>query len=73
MYVADMVEGIYKLMHSDLEGPANIGFPQYVSLDELVHTVVETSGKKIQVRYVEESVSVQSRNFSNARIYSTGW
>jgi len=72
-YVADMVEGIYKLMHSDLEGPANIGCPQYVSVDELVHTVVEVAGKKIHVRHVEGPVGVQSRNFSNARIYNTGW
>ena len=72
-YVADMVEGIYLLMHSELEGPANIGCPQYVSVDELVHTVVEVSGKKIHVRHVEGPVGVQSRNFSNARIYTTGW
>jgi GDP-D-mannose 3', 5'-epimerase len=72
-YVADMVEGIYLLMHSDLEGPANIGCPQYVSVDELVRTVAEVSGKKIQIRHVAGPVGVQSRNFSNARIYSTGW
>jgi GDP-D-mannose 3',5'-epimerase len=72
-YIADMVEGIYLLMHSDLEGPANIGCPQYVSVDELVQTVVETSGKTINVKHVEGPVGVQSRNFSNARIYSTGW
>lgn len=72
-YVADMVEGIYLLMHSDLEGPANIGCPQYVSVDELVHTVVEASGKTIHVWHVEGPVGVQSRNFSNARIYTTGW
>jgi nucleoside-diphosphate-sugar epimerase len=72
-YIADMVEGIYLLMHSDLEGPANIGCPQYVSVDELVHTVAEVAGKKIHVRHVEGPVGVQSRNFSNARIYTTGW
>ena len=72
-YVANMVEGIYKLMHSGLEGPANIGCPQYVNVDELVLTVVEASGKKIQIKYIEGPVGVQSRNFSNARIYTTGW
>jgi GDP-D-mannose 3', 5'-epimerase len=72
-YIADMVEGIFLLMHSDLEGPANIGCPQYVSVDELVQTVVKVSGKTIQVRHVDGPVGVQSRNFSNARIYSTGW
>ena len=72
-YVADMIEGIYLLMHSDLEGPANIGCPQYVSVDELVQTVAETAGKKIHIKHVEGPVGVLSRNFSNARIYSIGW
>jgi len=72
-YIADMLEGIYMLMHSDLECPANIGCPQYVSVDELVQAVVEASGKTLHVRHIEGPVGVQSRNFSNARIYSTGW
>jgi len=68
-----MVEGIYLLMHSELEGPANIGCPQYVSVDELAATVAEVAGKKVNIRHVEGPVGVQSRNFSNARIYTTGW
>jgi len=72
-YVGDMVDGIYLLMHSDLEGAVNIGCPQYVAVDELVATVAEVAGKKIHVRHVDGPVGVQSRNFSNARIYSIGW
>lgn len=72
-YVDDMVEGIYLPMHSDLEGPVNIGCPQYVTVDELVATVADVAGKKVNIRHVEGPVGVQSRNFSNERIYSTGW
>jgi GDP-D-mannose 3',5'-epimerase len=72
-YVADMVDGIYRLMHSDLEGAVNIGCPEYVSVNELVATVAQVAGKKINVKHVEGPVGVQSRNFSNERIYSTGW
>jgi nucleoside-diphosphate-sugar epimerase len=72
-YVDDMVDGIYMLMQSDLEGAVNIGCPQYVSVNELVDTVAKVAGKKINVKHVEGPVGVQSRNFSNARIYSTGW
>lgn len=72
-YVADIVEGICALMHSDLDRPANIGCPQYVSVDELVQTVAEVAGKKIHIKHVDGPVGVQSRNFSNARILSTGW
>jgi GDP-D-mannose 3', 5'-epimerase len=72
-YVEDMVEGIYLLMHSDLEGAVNIGCPEYVSVDELANTVMEVAGKKVQIKHVPGPVGVQSRNFSNERIYSLGW
>ena len=72
-HVNDMVEGIYLLMHSGLHEAVNIGCPQYVSVNELVATVAEVAGKSIHVHCVDGPLGVQSRNFSNARIYSTGW
>ena len=72
-YVSDLVEGIYLLTQSEMTEPANIGCPQYVSVDELVHIVSDVAGKKIHIRHVDGPVGVQSRNFSNARIYSLGW
>lgn len=72
-YVDDMVDGIYLLMQSNLEGAANIGCPQYVTVDELVQTVAEVAGKTIHIKHVAGPVGVQSRNFSNERIYSLGW
>lgn len=72
-YVDDMVDGIYRLMHSELTGPTNIGCPEYVSVDQLVHTVADIAGKRIRIRHVDGPVGVQSRNFSNERIYTTGW
>ena len=72
-YVEDMVDGIYRLTASSLVGPANIGSPEYVSVEQLVQTVADVAGKAIRIRYVEGPVGVQSRNFSNKRIYSVGW
>ena len=72
-YVDDMTDGIFRLMHSNLEGACNIGCPEYVSVDDLVKTVAKVAGKRIQIRHVEGPVGVESRNFSNTRIYSTGW
>jgi len=72
-YVDDMVDGIFRLMHSDLEGAVNIGCPQYVTVNELVEAVAKIAKKKINVRHVPGPVGVQSRNFSNGRIYSIGW
>ncbi|MEI8349056.1 MAG: NAD-dependent epimerase/dehydratase family protein [Candidatus Omnitrophota bacterium] len=72
-YVEDMLEGIRRLVESDLEGPTNIGSPEYVSVKELVDTVAKVSGKKFTIKWIEGPVGVQSRNFSNKKIYSTGW
>jgi nucleoside-diphosphate-sugar epimerase len=72
-YVSDMVDGIYLLMHSDLKGAVNIGCPQYVAVDELANTVAKVAGKKIIIKHVKGPVGVQSRNFSNERIFSLGW
>jgi GDP-D-mannose 3',5'-epimerase len=72
-YVSDMVNGIYLLMHSDLHGAVNIGCPQYISVDELANAVAKVAGKKINLKHVSGPVGVQSRNFSNERIYSLGW
>jgi nucleoside-diphosphate-sugar epimerase len=72
-YVDDMVDGIYRLTQSDMAGPTNIGSPEYVTVDDLVRTVAEVAGKRIGIVHVEGPVGVLSRNFSNERIYSTGW
>ncbi len=72
-YIDDMVDGIVRLMQSNLDGPVNIGCPQYVNVRELVATVAEVAGKRISIRSVPGPVGVISRNFSNARIESIGW
>lgn len=72
-YVSDLVDGIFRLTHSDLEGACNIGCPQYVTVNELVATVAKVAGKTIHIKHIEGPVGVQSRNFSNDRMYSIGW
>jgi len=72
-YVDDMVEGIHRLTQSSLTGPTNIGSAEYVSVAQLVNTVAQVAAKTIHTKYVEGPVGVQSRNFSNERIYSIGW
>jgi nucleoside-diphosphate-sugar epimerase len=72
-YVEDMVDGICRLMQSELEGPVNIGNPEYVTVDELVRTVIDVAGKDVKIRHVDGPIGVRSRNFSNQRIESLGW
>ena len=72
-YVDDLVEGVYTLMQSDLKAPTIIGGDEYVTVDELVQTVIDASGKEIYVEHVEGPVGVQARNFDKSRVKSLGW
>jgi nucleoside-diphosphate-sugar epimerase len=72
-YVDDLVDGIYTLTQSDLEGAANIGTEEYVSVNQLVETIIDVAGKDLRIEHVEGPVGVQARNFSKARIHSLGW
>jgi nucleoside-diphosphate-sugar epimerase len=64
--------------HPELvEGPggilAIIGGDEYVTVDELVETVIAVSGKEIEIEHVEGPVGVHARNFDKSKIKSLGW
>jgi nucleoside-diphosphate-sugar epimerase len=72
-YIDDLLDGIILLMKSDLKNGVNIGRRQYVSVIELVKTISEVAGKKINIKHIEGPVGVKARNFRNDLIKSIGW
>ena len=72
-YIDDLLDGIILLMKSDLQNGVNIGRRQYVSVIELVQTIAEVAGKKINIKHIEGPVGVNARNFRNDLIKSIGW
>jgi len=72
-YIEDMVRGIYMLTQSKIDEPVNIGLPEYVSVDQLAEVISEVAEKKISIKHIDGPVGVESRNFSNDKIYKTGW
>ncbi len=73
IYIDDLVEAIYKLMHSGIESPVNIGTETNYSVNELVETIAKVADKEIKTKTVEGPIGVQSRNFSHDKIRSLGW
>jgi nucleoside-diphosphate-sugar epimerase len=73
IYVDDLVDAVFRLMHSEIEEPVNIGSREYVSVNELVQMTAMVAGKTIRSRHVDGPVGVTSRNFSNDRIESLEW
>jgi GDP-D-mannose 3',5'-epimerase len=74
-YVADCVEGIYRLMQSDYREPLNLGTDELISIDELASQIVELSGKpNITIRHVDGPQGVRGRNSDNTRLREVlGW
>ncbi len=50
-YVSDLVEGIYKLMLTDIHEPVNLGNPEEMPILELAKQVLQIAGSKSQILY----------------------
>ena len=72
-YIDDLISGIRALVKSNIDQPTNIGSDEYVKVNDLANAVVAASGKKLKIKHIKGPVGVHSRNFSNSRIYTTGW
>jgi GDP-D-mannose 3',5'-epimerase len=74
-YVADCVEGIYRLMQSDYREPLNLGTDELISIDELASQIIELSGKpNMTIRHVDGPQGVRGRNSDNTRLREVlGW
>ena len=48
-YVDDQVEGIYRLLVSDIVEPVNIGNPDEKTINELAETIIRISGSKSKI------------------------
>ena len=48
-YVADTVEGIYRLMLSGINEPVNIGNPYEMTILEFAHKIIEITGSKSKI------------------------
>ena len=50
-YVDDLVEGIYRLLHSDHTGPINIGNPEELTVLDVAERILKLVGSKSKIVY----------------------
>ncbi len=50
-YVADLIEGIYRLLTSDLQEPCNIGNPSEMTIKEFAEAIIKFSNSKSEIVY----------------------
>ena len=69
MEIDDCIEGIRKIMDSDIQYPINLGSSQVVSVDQLVGLVEDIAGVKLERRYdTSQPQGVAGRNSDNTLI-----
>lgn len=75
MYVTDCVEGIRRIMESDIEDPINLGSSELVSINELVGMVEDFAGVELLRKYdLSAPQGVRGRNSDNTLIQKLlGW
>lgn len=50
-YISDLIDGIYKLMLSDINEPVNLGSPREMTILELARRILEITGGKSEIVY----------------------
>jgi dTDP-glucose 4,6-dehydratase len=55
-YVDDLVEGLYRLLASDLTGPVNVGNPSEVTVHELASLIRDITGSTSEIVHVDRPV-----------------
>jgi dTDP-glucose 4,6-dehydratase len=48
-YISDLVDGVIRLMTSDLNEPVNIGNPHEMTIEEIARTIIRKTGSKSQL------------------------
>jgi len=69
MYITDCVEGILKIMYSDIIDPINLGSSEMVSINQLVDIVEKIGNIKLKRTYdLDAPKGVRGRNSDNTMI-----
>ncbi len=50
-YITDLVDGIIRLMMSEVNDPVNIGNPHEMTIEEIARTIIRMTGSKSQLVY----------------------
>jgi GDP-D-mannose 3',5'-epimerase len=69
-YIEDCVEGVLRLMRSDVREPINIGSEEMVDMNEMAHLALQFAGKKdsTKLHHIPGPEGVRGRNSDNTLI-----
>lgn len=69
-YVDDLVEGIYRLLHSDYAYPVNIGNPNEITMNDFAQEIIKLTGTNQKIEYLplpQDDPKQRQPDISNAK------
>lgn len=73
-YIDDCVEGLYRLMRSEVREPLNLGQDRAVTVNQLADMVAAVAGVSIVKKHIPGPLGVRGRNSDNTLLYELlGW
>ncbi|NNJ70310.1 MAG: NAD-dependent epimerase/dehydratase family protein [Kiritimatiellales bacterium] len=69
LYIDECIEGVRRLMESEVSDPINIGSDEMISINGLAQMVADVAGKKIGLHHIPGPLGVRGRNSENSMIH----
>ena len=74
LYVDHCVDGILRLMHSDVTGPLNIGSEEMISMNAFAYMIMGVAEKTLTINHIPGPLGVRGRSSDNRLIrQALGW
>ncbi|GHV05531.1 NAD-dependent dehydratase [Spirochaetia bacterium] len=74
LYIDECLEGIRRLMNSQVAGPVNIGSDELISINGLAEMAMNIAGKKLAIKHIPGPLGVRGRSSENSYIQQVlGW
>jgi nucleoside-diphosphate-sugar epimerase len=67
-YIDDCVEGLYRLMRSDVYEPLNLGQDRMVTINQLADIIAAAAGIEIEKQHIDGPQGVRGRNSDNTKL-----
>lgn len=65
LYIDDCIDGTLALMHSDKNGPYNIGSSESISINDFAKMIIYIENKDISIKNIDGPKGVNGRNSNN--------
>jgi nucleoside-diphosphate-sugar epimerase len=74
LYVDECLEGIRRLVNSNVAGPVNIGSDELISINDLAKMAMSLAGKELPITHIPGPLGVRGRSSDNTYIQQAlGW